>query len=117
MEKSYYKSPIGILEIICENDALISLKLVKNADKSSNETILIKEIRRQLFEYFSGKRKIFDIKINPQGTKFQKLVWKELQKIQYGKTKSYSEVAMSCNNKNAQRAVGSAYSSSYISLI
>ena len=49
MEKSYYKSPIGILEIICENDALISLKLVKNAHKSSNETILIKEIIRQLF--------------------------------------------------------------------
>ena len=47
MKKSYYKSPIGILEIICENDALISLKLVKNAHKSSNETILIKEIRRQ----------------------------------------------------------------------
>lgn len=87
MEKSYYKSPIGVLEIICENDALISLKLVKNADKSSNETILIKEIRRQLFEYFSGKRKIFDIKINPQGTKFQKLVWKNFKKFNMVKQK------------------------------
>ena len=110
MEKSYYKSPIGILEIICENDALISLKLVKNTDKSSNETILIKEIRRQLSEYFSGERKVFDIKINPQGTKFQKLVWKELQKIQYGKTKSYSEIAATIGNKNAQRAIYHYYS-------
>ena len=63
MEKSYYKSPIGILEIICENDALISLKLVKNADKSSNETILIKEIRRQLFEYFSGKKGLIPYRV------------------------------------------------------
>ena len=100
MEKSYYKSPIGVLEIICEKDALISLKLVKKADKSSNETILIKEIRRQLSEYFSGERKVFDIKINPQCTKFQKLVWKELQKIQYGKTKSYLEIAAAIGNKN-----------------
>ena len=117
MKKSYYKSPIGILEIICENDALISLKLVKNAHKSSNETILIKEIRRQLFEYFSGKRKIFDIKINPQGTKFQKLVWKELQKIQYGKTKSYLEIAAAIGNKNAQRAIGSACNKNNILIV
>lgn len=117
MEKSYYKSPIGVLEIICEKDALISLKLVKKVDKSDNETVLIKEVRTQLNEYFSGKRKIFDIKINPQGTKFQKLVWKELQKIQYGKTKSYSEIAVAAGNKNAQRAVGSACNKNPILII
>ena len=117
MEKSYYKSPIGNLEIICENNALISLRLVKNADKSDNETILIKEIRRQLSEYFSGERKVFDIKINPQGTKFQKLVWKELQKIQYGKTKSYSEIAATIGNKNAQRAIGSACNRNHILIV
>ena len=117
MEKSYYKSPIGVLEIICKKDALISLKLVKNADKSNNEIILIKKIRTQLYEYFSGKRKIFDIKINPQGTKFQKLVWRELQKIQYGKTKSYSEIAVAAGNKKAQRAIGSACNKNPILII
>ena len=117
MEKSYYKSPIGVLEIICEKDALISLKLVKNAYKSDTETVLIKEIKTQLYEYFLGKRKIFDIKINPQGTKFQKLVWKELQKIQYGKTKSYSEIAAAAGNKNAQRAIGSACNRNHILIV
>lgn len=87
MEKSYYKSPIGILEIICENNALISLRLVKNADKSDNETILIKEIRRQLSEYFSGERKVFDIKINPQGTKFQNLFGRNFKKFNMVKQK------------------------------
>ena len=108
MEKSYYKSPIGVLEIICEKDALISLKLVENADKSDSETELTKEIKTQLYEYFSGKRKIFDIKLKLIGTDFQKRIWEELQKIPYGTTKSYSEIATAAGNKNAQRTVGSA---------
>lgn len=117
MEKSYYKSPIGILEIICENGELVSLKLVDYCEKSNFETDFIKDIKNQLDEYFSGKRKVFDIKINPKGTDFQKLVWKELQKIPYGKTKSYSEIAKAIGNKNAQRAVGSACNKNPIMII
>lgn len=117
MEKSYYKSPIGILEIICENNKLISLKLVNCCEKTPVETDFIKDIKKQLDEYFSGKRTIFDIKINPKGTDFQKLVWKELQKIPYGKTKSYSEIAAVAGNKNAQRAVGNAGNKNPIMII
>ena len=117
MEKSYYKSPIGILEIICEKDTLISLKLVEYAGKSENETALIKEIETQLDEYFSGKRKFFDIKINLSCSEFQKLVLKELQKIPYGKTKSYSDIAKIIGNKNAQRAVGSACNKNPVMII
>ena len=117
MEKSYYKSPIGVLEIICENNALSSLKLAKNAVKSDNETTLINEIKTQLNEYFSGKRKLFDIKLKPKGTDFQKKVWKELNKTPFGKTKSYSEIAANIGNKNAQRAVGSACNKNPIMII
>ena len=81
METSYYKSQIGILEIICENNALISLKILDKIEKAEKETAFIKDIKMQLNEYFSGRRKIFDIKINPEGTGFQKRVWNELQKI------------------------------------
>ena len=109
MEKSYYKSAIGILKIICENNKLVSLNLVSYCEKSNVETGFIKDIKSQLDEYFSRKRKIFDIKINPAGTDFQKLVWSKLQKIPYGETKSYSEIAAAAGNKNAQRAAGNAY--------
>ena len=117
MEKSYYKSPISILEIICENNKLVSLKLVDCCEKTTVETNFIKDIKNQLDEYFSGKRKVFDIKINPKGTDFQKLVWKELQKIPYGKTKSYSEIDAAAGNKNAQRAIGNACNKNPIMII
>jgi len=117
MEKSYYKSPIGTLEIISENNKLVSLKLVDCCKKTSVETVFIKDIKKQLDEYFSGKRTTFNIKINPKGTDFQKLVWKELQKISYSKTKSYSEVAEAIGNKNAQRAVGNACNKNPIMII
>jgi methylated-DNA-[protein]-cysteine S-methyltransferase len=117
MEKSYYKSTIGILEIICENNKLVSLKLVDYCEKSNIETDFIKDIKKQLGEYFSGKRTTFDIKINPTGTDFQKMVWKELQNISYGETKSYSEIAAAAGNKNAQRAVGNACNKNLIMII
>lgn len=117
MDKSYYKSPIGILEIVCEGDVLILLKKVEKIIEPHNETPLITEIKTQLSEYFSGKRKIFDIKINAKGTEFQKRIWKELQKIPYGKTRSYSEIAAAVGNKNAQRAVGSACNKNPVMII
>lgn len=117
MELSYYKSPIGILEIICQNDELISLKLVDKEQLPTVETNFIKNIQHQLDEYFSGIRKSFDIKTNPKGTAFQKLVWKELLKIPYGMTKSYSEIAENIGNRKAQRAVGSTCNKNPIMII
>ena len=117
MDKSYYKSPIGMLEIVCEGDALTLLKKVEKIIEPHNETPLITKIKTQLSEYFSGKRKIFDIKINAKGTEFQKRIWKELQKIPYGKTRSYSEIAAAVGNKNAQRAVGSACNKNPVMII
>jgi len=117
MDIFFYKSPIGFLEIICQNDELISLKLVKNIGKSCVDTNIIKNIRLQLDEYFSQKRKKFDVKINPKGTDFQKLVWKTLEQIPYGQTKSYSQMAELIGNKNAQRAVGSACNKNPIMII
>ena len=117
MEKSYYKSPIGILEIICENSKLVSLKLVDYCEKSNIEADFIKDIKKQLDEYFSGERTTFNIKINPAGTDFQKLVWSELRNIPYDETKSYSEIAAAAGNKNAERAVGNACNKNPIMII
>ena len=117
MEKFYYKSTIGILEIVCKNNELISLKLADKIGASCLETDFTIKIKTQLDEYFSGKRKNFNIKINPEGTDFQKKIWSELQKIPYGKTKNYSEIAKIIKNENAQRAVGNACNKNPIMII
>ena len=117
MEKFYYKSPVGILEITCKNNSLVSLKRAEKAKKSDKESVFSKEVQTQLEEYFSGQRKKFDIKINPQGTDFQKKVWTELLKIPYGKTRCYSEIAENIGCPHAQRAVGSACNKNPVMII
>jgi methylated-DNA-[protein]-cysteine S-methyltransferase len=64
--------------------------------------------RRQLTEYFAGSRKVFELPLQPTGTEFQLRVLEELQKIPYGKTCSYSELAERIGRPRAVRAVGAA---------
>lgn len=72
------------------------------------ETVLIKDAAGQLQEYFAGSRKGFALPIAPQGTAFQKAVWKILTEIPYGKTLSYGEVAALAGSPKGARAAGMA---------
>jgi len=74
-------------------------------------------LKRQLKEYFKGKRKEFSVPLVAPGTDFQQTVWKEIQTIPYGSTKSYSEQAMSLNNPASVRAVANANGANRISII
>ncbi len=64
------------------------------------------EAVRQLEAYFSGKLKSFDLKLAPEGTEFQKSVWKALCEIPYGETRTYKEISISIGKPRAYRAVG-----------
>lgn len=113
----YFKSPIGILEIVCSEEALISIKFV-NEEKQAGETnSILKEIVMQLEQYFNGSRKEFDIKISLEGTEFQKQVWNQLINIPYGEIASYKDVAEKIENAKAVRAVGNANNKNKIPII
>jgi len=71
----------------------------------------------QLDEYFNGKRRYFDIPINPQGTPFRLSVWNALMQIPYGETRSYKQVAREIGNPDASRAVGMANNKNPIMII
>lgn len=73
--------------------------------------------RDQILEYLDEKRQTFNVQINPQGTDFQKKVWRALCKIPYGSLKSYAGVADAIGNKKAARAVGGANGKNPIPLI
>lgn len=69
---------------------------------------LMAEVLRQLRAYFNGKLRRFDLPLDPQGTPFQLRVWKELQKIPYGETQSYLQIAQAIGKPTGSRAVGMA---------
>jgi methylated-DNA-[protein]-cysteine S-methyltransferase len=66
------------------------------------------EVRRQLDEYLAGRRRTFDLPLDPRGTEFQRLCWDALQAIPYGETRSYSAQARTIGRPSAIRAVGRA---------
>lgn len=71
-------------------------------------TPLLRQAARQLEEYFAGRRKIFDLPLNPQGTPFQQKVWRALCAVPYGQTASYGRIAAAVGSPKACRAVGMA---------
>ena len=75
------------------------------------------EVKKQLAEYFRGKRRKFDLKLAPEGTPFQLAAWRQLRRIPYGKTISYGEQASRIGNPKAARAVGAANGENPISII
>ncbi|MEY8001436.1 methylated-DNA--[protein]-cysteine S-methyltransferase [Clostridium sp. Mt-5] len=105
-----YDTEIGKIEIVENGVAITNVYFQKSMikDVNINETPLLKKANQQLEEYLSGKRKIFDLPLAPEGTEFQQKVWRTLQKIPYGKTCSYKEVAQNIGNAKACRAVGMA---------
>jgi len=77
----------------------------------------LKTLRKQLKEYFSGKRKEFTIPLVTPGTEFQQIVWQELKKIPFGSTRSYQEQALELNNPDSVRAVANANGMNRISIV
>ena len=109
----YYEYPIGGIGIAEDNDAITRVYFLVNNKKDFNgyavaETSLIKKAAKQLKEYFAGKRKEFELPLAPAGTEFQRSVWRALQTISYGKTRSYGEIAAQIEKPKACRAVGMA---------
>ncbi len=71
----------------------------------------------QLQEYLAGKRTAFDLPLAPEGTPFQQRVWKALQNIPYGQTRSYADVAAAIGSPRATRAVGGANNRNPIAIV
>ncbi|MCP5089851.1 MAG: methylated-DNA--[protein]-cysteine S-methyltransferase [Gammaproteobacteria bacterium] len=110
----YFDTPIGELLLAGEDDALAMIGFPKGSMRRDPEPDWIynekplANARRQLEEYFTGSRKDFDLPLRLNGTEFQVKVLKALQKIPYGETVSYGEIARRIGKPKAMRAVGAA---------
>ncbi len=106
----FYKTPIGRLQIFADSECITGISFFEKRVQEAieEETFLIKKMCLELDEYFSGKRKLFEVPVKPSGTYFQLMVWKALQEIPYGETRSYKQVAEMIGKPTACRAVGMA---------
>jgi methylated-DNA-[protein]-cysteine S-methyltransferase len=72
---------------------------------------------KQLKEYFNKERSHFNLKLNPQGTEFQKKVWDALQSVEFGKTQTYQQMANSLGDPKVIRAAAAANGRNPIAII
>lgn len=99
------------------SEELSELKELLKTDIKEGRSRHIRHLKKQLKEYFTGKRKVFDLPLVTPGTEFQKAVWNELLKIPYGETVTYHQQAEAIKKPGAVRAVGSANGSNRIAIV
>jgi len=109
MEQAYLNTPLGMAEITGNAQGLAAVRIL-DVPVSISGTLpeSLEDACYQLKEYFEGTRREFDLILNPEGTEFQKRVWKALAAIPYGKTLTYLELSRTLGDIKAIRAVAAA---------
>jgi methylated-DNA-[protein]-cysteine S-methyltransferase len=117
------ESPIGPILLAWNEEELKRLIFLKSErrvevpDSWVENKEFFREAARQLKAYFSGKLESFNLKLAPEGTDFQKSVWKALCEIPFGETRTYKDIAISIGKPKAYRAVGLANNRNPIAII
>ncbi|MFT4538313.1 MAG: methylated-DNA-[protein]-cysteine S-methyltransferase [Planctomycetota bacterium] len=112
-------APFGELLAVVADGKLLALRFETEGeafeiDPSWSDTAkavdreLLDRVERELDEYYTGRRRDFDLPLDPEGTDFQHRVWDELIRIEWGETISYGELAARIGKPTASRAVGAA---------
>ncbi len=120
---TYYQSPCGQMTLQANEQGLLGAWFEIHTTKPdelgeyTEDCTILNETRVQLEEYFSGKRKHFDLPLAVTGTPFQQSVWRALCQIPFGETWSYQQLADAIGNPKAVRAVGLANGKNPISVI
>lgn len=120
---SYMDSPIGRLLLAGDRNSLKLIGFSSGAKARGADPEWerfdepFRQVKKQLSEYFEGRRKAFDLALAPEATPFQLQVLEALRAIPYGETRSYKDVAVAVGNPKAVRAVGGANGSNPIPIV
>jgi methylated-DNA-[protein]-cysteine S-methyltransferase len=117
-----FGTPLGEMAAVVDGEgALRQLSFVRGRDRIDPTAVLDPRrgarVVRQLADYFEGRRRVFDLPLSPEGTPFQKEVWRALVEIPYGECASYSEIARRIGRRDAVRAVGAANGANPIAIV
>jgi len=126
--KHYYdtfSTPVGDFSVAVDADGrvvatafggLTKLRERFDAGEIARDTARLVAVGREVADYFTGKRELFTFKLAPSGTLFQQAVWAALQRIPFGETRSYGQLAVELGKAGAARAVGRANATNPIAL-
>jgi methylated-DNA-[protein]-cysteine S-methyltransferase len=106
------RTPLGEVIINSTGKRVFLIYFAVNSEPDSNS-----DAKTQLSEYFAGQRINFDLQVQPEGTLFQKQVWEEMQKIPFGETATYADIAKRVGRPEAWRAVANACGANPIVII
>ena len=118
-----YESAIGELLLVEELGFVREIRFALDEGQHAVEADwnegsgLLEEVRNQLNQYFSGERREFALPLRPEGTAFQRDVWKALSEVPFGETISYGELARRLGKQGASRAVGAANGNNPIPIV
>ncbi|WP_324720264.1 methylated-DNA--[protein]-cysteine S-methyltransferase [Salinimicrobium sp. HB62] len=109
MNRALLRTPLGNAILEGNEEGISRLILTEDSlEINADPAPELKEAKVQLQQYFAGELQEFSLKLNPQGTEFQKKVWQALLKIPYGRTTSYMDLAKELGDPLAIRAVAAA---------
>ncbi|MDQ8189885.1 methylated-DNA--[protein]-cysteine S-methyltransferase [Roseibacillus persicicus] len=112
-------SPVGSLTLLASPNGLAGVYFEDRYEEEwvAGESAFLDRAEKELGEYFSGQREVFEVALDPVGTDFQRAVWKALENIPFGEVVSYLAIAEAIGNPKAVRAVGLANGANPISII
>ncbi|HEX7406425.1 MAG TPA: methylated-DNA--[protein]-cysteine S-methyltransferase [Candidatus Binatia bacterium] len=124
------KTPVGVLQVAASDDAILYIELPRRRGSEPRferwlhgrllrrgETPVLRAALAQLRQYFAGKRRRFDVPVDPAGTEFQQRVWRLVADIPYGETVSYGRLAAELGGPELARAVGAAVGANPIPIV
>ena len=119
MNYMFYESPVGKLTVLLEEDIIRGIVFGHHVSegKFNDDPVLGMKIFDEFDAYFSGKSKKIDLNFKPDGSEFQRKVWRMLLEIPYGETVAYSNIAEKIGKPKAVRAVGTACGSNPIPIL
>lgn len=116
--KTFLKTANHLLKIESDSLAIKAISFVKELEEPSDmQPQILEEAQGQLKEYFEGNLREFNLRLEPEGTDFQKKVWSLLYKIPYGKTWTYAEMANKLGDPKVIRAAASANGKNPVAIV
>ncbi len=119
LQTVYIQTPLGTLEITGDENGIQKAWFVdgQSVEVSTQIPETLKNCATQFKEFFEGKRKKFEVKLNPKGTAFQQKVWDDLLTVPFGKTESYLTMSRRYGDEKAIRAIASANGQNPVAII